>query len=125
MVASAAAIRMQYVPQSDVYIQFIDHHDNAPQEDENLQLEWHAPPSIYDEYDTENGEFKTVFKEGDELIPADKMDKFWIPNYFFPTEGVYNTHNGKYPGQQKAAYDKTETEPENTYDLVKKDWQKW
>ena len=53
------------------------------------------------------------------------MDKFWVPNYFFPTEGVYNTHNGNYPGKQMAAYDKTELEPANSFDLVNKEWQKW
>ena len=122
MAASAQAIQFKYVPSSDVYIQFLDKEAQIPEEHENLQLEWHAPPAWDEVYDTTKGDFNHVVKDGDILIPAEEMDKFWVPNRFFPVEGVFNTHNGKYPGREMASYDKLETEPENSYDLVKKDW---
>ena len=82
--AQAVALKSHYVPSSDVYIQFLDNVATVPEESENLQLEWHAPPSIYDEYDAETGEIKMKVEDGDVLIPAEQMDKFWIPNNFFP-----------------------------------------
>ena len=121
---AAAQALSKYVPASDIYIQFVEHSDQ-PTEEENLQLQWHAPPSIYDEYDAAKGTFVNRMADGDTLIPAEEMDKFWMPAVFHPVEGVFNTHNGKYPGRQMAAYDKLEVEPENSYDIVKKDWQKW
>ena len=123
--AQAMVLKRQYVPSSDIFIQFVDNVSEHPDESSNLQLKFHAPPAWDDVINEETGEPEQRNNEGDTLIPDEGMDKFWVPNRFFPTEGVFNTHNGKYPGRQMAAYDKTEVEPENSFDLVKKEWQKW
>merc|ERR1719152_28656 len=40
----------------------------------------------------------------------EELDRFYLPNYFFPTEDIYNTHHGNLPGHvRKAEY---EGEPE-------------
>ena len=117
MTASAAAITQRYIPQSKVYIQFIDNKQD-PQDNNDLQLGWHAPPSVYDTYDGETGEFVRNIGTDDVLIAPERLDKYFQPDRFFPLDGLYNTHNIKYPGQDFRIQDKLETEPENSYDLV-------
>jgi len=35
----------------------------------------------------------------------EELDRFYLPNYFFPTEDIYNTHHGNLPGHvRKAEY---------------------
>jgi|TARA_B110000211_G_C13724924_1_gene397679 hypothetical protein len=35
----------------------------------------------------------------------EELDRFYLPNYFFPTEDIYNTHHGSLPGHvRKAEY---------------------
>ena len=35
----------------------------------------------------------------------EELDRFYIPNMFFPTEDIYNTHHGNLPGHvRKAEY---------------------
>merc|ERR1711898_3312 len=35
----------------------------------------------------------------------EEPDRFYLPNYFFPTEDIYNTHHGNLPGHvRKAEY---------------------
>ena len=60
------------------------------------------PRKIYDE--DGDGVEDNVHKTRDEL------DRFYIPNRYFPTEEVYNTHHGNLPGHvRKEEY---EAEPE-------------
>ena len=61
-----------------------------------------SPRQIYDE--DGDGVEDNVHKTHDEL------DRFYLPNRFFPTEEVYNTHHGNLPGHvRKEEY---EAEPE-------------
>ena len=36
----------------------------------------------------------------------EELDRFYLPNYYFPTEDIYNTHHGNLPGHvRKAEYE--------------------
>merc|ERR1719198_488037 len=48
-----------------------------------------------------------------------KLDKFYKPNNFFPTEDLYNTRHGNLPGHIQAYFYRDQTEPESR-DLVTK-----
>ena len=55
----------------------------------------------------------------------DELDRFNIPNRFFPAEHIYNTRNGNLPGHiQREFYEGAQPEPQSM-DLVKKAWKKW
>ena len=51
----------------------------------------------------------------------DELDKFYIPNRFFPTEHIYNTRNGNLPGHLRKQFYDGQTEPASM-DLVKHSW---
>ena len=62
--------------------------------------------------------------EDNRELTHEQLDKYYLPNRFFPTEHIYNTRNGELPGHlQKEFYDQ-QKEPESM-DLVKKHWKKW
>ena len=56
-------------------------------------------------------------------LTSEQLDKFYKPNvYGAEIQYIYNTRHGNLPGERnKWFYDK-QSEPENTYDVVKKNW---
>jgi hypothetical protein len=92
---------------------------NSPDdlEDENLIMWVAGANKIYDaDGDGVEDNVHLTHKE---------LDRFYIPNRFFPTEDIHNTRNGKLPGHiQREFYENVQPEPESM-DLVKKPWKKW
>ena len=112
LVASASAvIHTAHVPSQGVFLTV-----DRPAEDSMMQFRQHKAWAINDV--DGDGVEDNVHKTHDEL------DRYYIPNRFFPTEHIYNTRHGNLPGHiQKGFYD-LQPEPASM-ELTKKDWQKW
>ena len=54
-------------------------------------------------------------------LTPDQLDKYYKPNYFFPTEHIYNTRNGNLPGHIQKGYYDIQKEPESM-ELTKHSW---
>lgn len=54
----------------------------------------------------------------------DELDKFYLPNVFGVAEDLHNTHHGNLPGHVQMEFDLGESEPADTYTLVKDSWQR-
>ena len=112
LVASASAIiHRGYVPSQGIYVTV-----DRPEDDNMLQ--WKAGANkIYDA----DGDGV----EDNKHLTHDELDRFYLPNRFFPTEDIYNTRHGNLPGHvQREFYENVQPEPESM-DLVKKPWKKW
>ena len=59
--------------------------------------------------------------EDNEHMTPEQLDKFYIPNNFFPTENIYNTRNGNLPGHIQRGYYEIQKEPASM-ELVKHEW---
>lgn len=49
----------------------------------------------------------------------EELDMHYLPAVFGPVEDLYNTLNGEMPGHVHKAFDITQVEPQDTYNLVK------
>jgi hypothetical protein len=101
----------------DLLSKFIDV-VNSPEDlsNDNLLMFEAGNNKIYDA--DGDGVEDNVYKTHDEL------DKYYIPNRFFPTEDVYNTRHGNLPGHLQKEYYDSQHEPASM-DLVKHTWKKW
>ena len=53
---------------------------------------------------------------------AKQLDEYYKPNTMFPTENLENTHHGNLPGHLQYEFEIMQTEPEDHYTLVRKEW---
>ena len=54
---------------------------------------------------------------------AHELDKFYLPHvYGAPVEHIYNTRHGELPGFRSKAFYDGQSEPADSYTIVKKDW---
>ena len=59
--------------------------------------------------------------EDNKVFTSHQLDKFYKPNNFFPTEHIYNTRHGNLPGHIQRYWYTKQSEPEDTYSLVRKE----
>ena len=109
MVASASAIiHRAFVPSQGIYLSV-----DRPEADNMVQ------------YSAGNNRIYDADGDGVEdnkHLTHDEIDRFYIPNNFFPTEDIYNTRHGSLPGHvQKEFYEGSQPEPASM-DLVKHSW---
>ena len=111
MASASAVIHRGFVPSQGIYVTV-----DRPAEDNMLQ--WKAGANrIYDA----DGDGV----EDNKYYTHDELDRFYIPNRFFPTEDIHNTRHGNLPGHiQREFYEGSQPEPESM-DLVRKPWKKW
>ena len=103
--STSAIIHSAYVPSQGIYMSV-----DRPADDNMMQF---RPWKITD-------------ADGDGVednihLTHEQLDKFYLPNVYFPTEHIYNTRHGNLPGHQQKGFYDIQAEPESM-DLVKANW---
>ena len=107
--STSSALSLDSIKHQKNMEKFIDNL-NSPEDLSNLQLDMRPKVADFDSVE-------------DYVNYQDKsMDKFFKPARYNPVENLYNTRHGELPEHNQEPFDAKLTEPEDSYTLVRKDW---
>lgn len=101
----------------DLMTKFIDIVDSPEALNDDSLIQWHAGHNEIHDADGDG-------VEDNKHLTHEELDRFYIPNRFFPTEHIYNTRHGNLPGHHQKEFQNSQPEPKSM-DLVKGEWKKW
>ena len=93
----------------------------GPEDLEAVALKWELGNN--DIYDADGDGVEDNLSDG---WASWMFDMFYEPRVFHTVEDINNTKHGNLPGMRQKEWDKTQTEPRNTYDIIDNpDWIRW